>query len=282
MPKGRVRCASRAFTQPLPDTAVQLRVLGLFCLAALATLGCATADLEEGQPAPTADAAQRPATVAGTAEWLRTPAAHDWTHWWWPGKKNLAFKPTRKLGRPAVTVQVEHSMSVLRQPFQPSAQPLAPGPLRFSWMVDRLFPLADLAKADQDDAPVRIVLAFDGDRNKLSARARMQSELSRAVLGEEMPYATLTYVWCNTRPVGTVLVSARTDRVRKIVVESGAANVGQWLDYERDVQADFIKAFGEPPGPLIGIALMSDGDNTRGSATAWYGPLSLQSKPTPH
>ena len=63
----------------------------------------------------------------------------------------------------------------------------------------------------------------------------MQSELSRALLGEDMPYATLTYIWCNTRPVGTVLVSPRTDRVRKIVVESGEHHVGQWRDYQRDI-----------------------------------------------
>ena len=106
----------------------------------------------------------------------------------------------------------------------------------------------------------------------------MQSELSRALLGEDMPYATLTYVWCNSRPIGTVLVSPRTDRVRKIVVESGAGRVGQWLDYQRDVVKDFREAFGEEPGPLIGIALMTDADNTGEQINAWYGALRLSSR----
>jgi hypothetical protein len=103
----------------------------------------------------------------------------------------------------------------------------------------------------------------------------MQSELSRALLGEDMPYATLTYIWCNTRPVGTVLVSPRTDRVRKIVVESGETHVGQWRDYQRDIAQDFRQAFGEEPGPLIGVALMTDADNTGEKINAWYGALSL-------
>lgn len=40
----------------------------------------------------------------------------------------------------------------------------------------------------------------------------MLSELVRAVTGEEMPYATLMYVWCNTREPGEALASRREAR----------------------------------------------------------------------
>ena len=40
---------------------------------------------------------------------------------------------------------------------------------------------------------------------------------------------------------------------------------------------DFRDAFGEEPGPLIGIALMTDADNTGEQINAWYGALSLSS-----
>ena len=82
-------------------------------------------------------------------------------------------------------------------------------------------------------------------------------------------------MWCNTRPPGTVISNPRTDRIRKIVVESGAKNLKQWLDYERNIRADFEKAFGEPPGALVGIGIMIDTDNTHSMANAWYGPLRL-------
>lgn len=193
----------------------------------------------------------------------------------WPGKKNVPFVATSYDGRPALHVRANRSMSVLRQRLADA--PLQPKDIRFSWRVDGLLHGADIGVAGQDDAPVRVVLAFDGDRSRLTAKSRMQSELSRALIGEEMPYATLTYVWCNSRPIGTVLVSPRTDRVRKIVVESGARRVGQWLDYERDIAKDFRDAFGEEPGPLIGIALMTDADNTGEQINAWYGALSLSS-----
>ena len=73
------------------------------------------------------------------------------------------------------------------------------------------------AARDADDAPVRLVLAFEGDRSRFSAKNAMLSELARALTGEEMPYATLMYVWCNKRAPGTVVRNPRTDRIRKLV-----------------------------------------------------------------
>ncbi|MBP7521960.1 MAG: DUF3047 domain-containing protein, partial [Leptothrix sp. (in: Bacteria)] len=60
-----------------------------------------------------------------------------------------------------------------------------------------------------------------------------------------------------------------------VVVESGARRLGQWLRYERDVVADFRAAYGEDPGELIGIAVMTDSDNTGTEAEAFYGPIEL-------
>ena len=44
-----------------------------------------------------------------------------------------------------------------------------------------------------------------------------------------------------------ISTARRTDRIHKIVLESGAA-LGQWRNYERDVLADYRRAFGEDPG----------------------------------
>ena len=70
-------------------------------------------------------------------------------------------------------------------------------------------------------------------------------------------------------------INPRTDRIRKLVVESGPQRLSRWLDYERNVRADFEQAFGEPPGALVGIGIMTDTDNTQSQARAWYGPLNL-------
>jgi len=129
---------------------------------------------------------------------------------------------------------------------------------------------------DKTDSPVGVMVAFDGDRSRWAPRTHRLSELTRLLTGEELPYATLAYVWSEQYPVGTVIPNPRTDRIRKLVVDSGRAGIGQWQQHRRDVQADFRLAFGEEPGPISSVALMTDTDNTRTRLTAWYGPLQME------
>ncbi len=210
--------------------------------------------------------------------WATTPGA-AWEHREFPGKKPTAFHYERKDGRDAVAARSEASASMLRR--QTHVLPEDLGRVRFSWLVPALISEADMARRDTEDAPVRIVLAFDGDRSRLSPRDAMLSELARTLTGEEMPYATLMYVWCNKRQPGTVIQNPRTDRIRKLVVESGTARLNQWLEYERDVRADYERAFGEKPGALVGVAIMTDSDNTHSRTRAWYGPVTLVAPTAP-
>lgn len=196
-----------------------------------------------------------------------------WQHYLLPGKQATSFRLARSEGRDALAVQAKGSASMLRQKVYVASSELSQ--LKFSWKVPELIAQADMAVREADDSPVRIVLAFDGDRSKFSAKNAMLSELTHALTGEPMPYATLMYVWCNTRAPGSVITNPRTDRIRKMVVESGSTNLNQWLDYERDVRADFEKAFGETPGDLVGVGIMTDTDNTQTDIRAWYGTLKL-------
>lgn len=202
-------------------------------------------------------------------------AARPWRHQPFPGKTPTLFEYAREEGRDAVSVTADSSASMLRRPVR--IEPAELGNLAFSWKVPQLIADADIAERDADDSPVRVVLVFEGDRSRFSAKDAMLSELMRALTGEEMPYATLMYAWCRRRAPGTVVVNPRTGRVRTLVVESGAAKLNRWLDYRRNVRADFESAFGEPPGALVGIGIMTDSDNTRSTARAWYGPLRMHS-----
>jgi hypothetical protein len=120
------------------------------------------------------------------------------------------------------------------------------------------------------------MLAFDGDADRLSPRTRMMFDLMHSLSGEAPPFATLMYVWDPHAGLDSVVHNKRSDRVRKIVLETGPAQLGQWRRYERDVRADYRRAFGEDPGALIGVAVMTDSDNTQSGAEAWYGQISFQ------
>ena len=136
------------------------------------------------------------------------------------------------------------------------------GQVSFSWKVPALIAGADMMQVHTDDSPVRLVLAFEGDRSKFSVKNAMLSELALTLTGEPLPYATLMYVWGTDRAPGSIIEGHRTDRIRKLVLESGPQQLGRWIDYERDIKADFEKAFGEAPGALVGIGIMTDTDNT--------------------
>jgi Protein of unknown function (DUF3047) len=199
----------------------------------------------------------------------------QWQHYQLPGKHATQYSYVRLDGRDAMAGTAKSSASLLRQKIRIEPQDLAQ--IKFSWKVPALIAMADLAVRENADSPVRIVLAFEGDRSKLSAKNAMLSELAHAMTGEPLPYATLMYVWCNSCDPGTVITSSRSDRIRKMVVESGTQNLNMWMDYERNIRADYEKAFGEAPGALVGIGIMTDSDNTRSTTRAWYGRVQLAS-----
>jgi len=219
-------------------------------------------------------------SVVSSSTWALALTGGDnalaWQHFKLPGKTPSQFKHVRDGGREAMEATAQSSVSMLRQVV--NIHPADLGNVKFSWKVPALIAQADMAVRDTDDSPVRIVLAFDGDRSQFSAKNAALSELAKLLTGEELPYATLMYVWCNKRVPGSVIENPRTDRIRKLVVESGSNSLNQWLDYERSIRLDFEKAFGEAPGKLMSIAIMTDTDNTKSFARAWYGPVQLLTK----
>lgn len=255
--------------------------LPLICL--LATLA-ACAHFQDGKDESPADMPPAPEMLAGpfpaVLSSISTPtpgntagSAAVWQHYLFPGKRATQYRYQFVDGRHAVAAKAEASASMLRQRLRQA--PSALGRINFSWKVPQLIPGADLTRRETHDSPVRLVLVFEGDRSTFSMKNSMLSELARTLTGEEMPYATLMYVWCNECRAGEVMINPRTDRIREMPLESGSAHLGQWRDYERDVRADYLKAFGEPAGALLGVGLMTDTDNTGENTTAWYGPVSL-------
>jgi Protein of unknown function (DUF3047) len=215
--------------------------------------------------------------LAGCASSPPVPAlasADGWQAMTLPGKTPTTYQWSTKEGRPALMAHADRSASLWRKRFHPARQTV--GDVDFSWWVQNLIPTADLNDIDRGDAPARVIFAFDGDIGALPLRTRMMFDVAQVLTGELPPYATLMYVWDARLPVGTVVIHPRSDRVRQIVVDSGPAELHQWRDHRRDLAADFRRAFGEEPGALQSIALMTDSDNTRSQASAWYGPVELR------
>jgi hypothetical protein len=213
----------------------------------------------------------------GVSPWAKASMSSQepavWQHFKFPGKQPTQFSYVHEEGRDALAATARSSASLVRKVMH--VAPADMGQIRFSWKVPALMAKADMSVKETDDCSVRVVLSFDGDRSRCSPKNAMLSELARLLTGEELPYATLMYVWSKNRPAGSVIINPRTDRIRKLVVESGSDRLNSWLDYESNIRADFEKAFGEAPGALMNISVMTDSDNTRSNTKAWYGPLTL-------
>jgi len=252
------------------DTARRLALrttLSALGAVAVGLVGCATTPASPGDD----DAA----TLA-RSDWARASLlAPDgvWEHHVFPQRRPTRYTAGWHQGRAALHADSDAGTSAVRMRLRVPAAEL--GTLRWSWWVDALDERYDPRQRDSDDAVVRVLLTFEGGRERWSARDHSLSELARLVTGEPLPDATLMYLWDARLPVGTVIEHPATGRIRKLVVCSGPADLGRWVDLERDVLADMAHCFGETPQALTGVGLMTDANNTGSRARAWYGPLAL-------
>lgn len=151
--------------------------------------------------------------------------------------------------------------------------------LRWRWRVDHSLREADFHRKLSDDHAARVYVFFDVPLESLSFTDRTRIRLARSVISNDVPTAALCYVWDNNHPIGTSGWSPYTNRVRKIVLQSGNGLANRWLSESRDVAADYRAAFSvgtnHPLPRVIGIAVGSDTDQTNESVTAWFGDLSF-------
>lgn len=90
------------------------------------------------------------------------------------------------------------------------------------------------------------------------------------------PPRTLNYFWANHEPAGEFLNHPMTSRAKIITVESGNARAGQWISEERDVIADWRRAFpGRKMPKIVGVGMLTDGDSLNVRLSADYAGIEL-------
>jgi hypothetical protein len=148
--------------------------------------------------------------------------------------------------------------------------------LNWRWKTDALIPGADNRNKKREDAPLRIVVSFDGDMASLPAAEKRRFKLAKTFSSAPLPYATLMYIWSEQVPLETIIPSAHTSQVKMLVVASGKSGLGKWQTLQRRLPEDYRRAFGAAPGKLLGISVMSDTDNTGKTALGWYADIVIE------
>lgn len=130
--------------------------------------------------------------------------------------------------------------------------------LRWKWKVSELPLNGDEALPDGDDSAARVLLVFrDG----------------------ALPWQlkSVCYLWANTIPRGRSADNVFSSRVKLLAVRSGSEEIRMWKTEERNYVADYRQLFGKDPGRLVGVAIMTDTDNTGSRAVAYYDFIELRS-----
>ena len=150
--------------------------------------------------------------------------------------------------------------------------------IQWRWKAANIYRKGDIAKKEGDDSPARIWITFEYDPGKAGLIERAKLKLAQLLYDGCPPCGALVYIWASKTPVGTITSNPRTDRVKMIVVESGKDSLNTWITEERNIFDDYVTAFGSKPPMISGVAIMTDSDNTKESATAFYGDILFRKK----
>ena len=187
--------------------------------------------------------------TAGLAEPIIAPPDR-WEYLWFLGPAEIYRPSLTPEGRHSIDCQTHGDTGIL---LRDARLPLQPGTkLRWSWRVDEL--PTDLP---EDTLPsheyLSIAVEFDDGQD-------------------------ITYFWSSSLPVGTGFgcpLPNWKDRETHVVVRSGAAGLGRWLDEVRDVHADYVKYVGGPAREVVRVWLIANSLLTRGRGRCEYAAIEL-------
>ena len=143
--------------------------------------------------------------------------------------------------------------------------------LSWRWKVTDLAPSAD----SPDESPVRILVNFACDYSKIPFSDRLFYDEFRLFTGQQLPYAGVMYVWGSRTPNGGEVRNKYTSRIKMIAVESGRDKLGKWLEETRNVEQDYRRLFGEEPGRVVSVGLMTEADEGDRPLVAYYGDIAF-------
>ncbi len=126
--------------------------------------------------------------------------------------------------------------------------------LNWSWRIDQALPKLNEKTKTGDDYAARIYVVFKTGFTPLSAKA-------------------LNYVWSSNSNPDTHWPNAYTEKAIMIPLRSDQDELNNWQNEKVNIKEDLMKFFGKILKHIDGIAIMTDTDNSKGTASASYGDI---------
>jgi hypothetical protein len=178
-------------------------------------------------------------------------------------------------GKRILTTRSNASASgiIYKGSFSPFHHPI----LRWRWKVDDVYSKADPHTRQGDDYPLRVYVIFEYDPAKVGLAQRAKYGLAKKLYGEYPPLASLSYVWARKNIAEPFFDNPYTDRAKMIPLRSGTEHLGQWVEEEVNILADYRRVFGEDPPASASLAIMNDSDNTGEAAVSHMDFIEMRS-----
>lgn len=180
-----------------------------------------------------------------------SPGLEDWTKVRFPGIAPVDFSASSEGGL-AIAADSAAGMLWHSLPDDAKAKHMA----RWRWRVEQGVAATDLTRRGADDRAIAVYFVFS--ERPGNSYSPMQLLASAAV-------TTLAYVYGGDQPRDSIIASPHMGKRGKFITLRPADAPKQiWLDEKVDLSSDYRRAFGLPMPTLIGVAISSDSDDTRG------------------
>lgn len=182
------------------------------------------------------------------------------------------FEATDRNGETVLALRTQASYGVLTHAWLGAA----PEFLSWRWRLEQPLAATDIKTKAGDDAALKVCVMLDQPLTDIPLLQRSVLALARSVSGQNLPSATLCYLWDSRYPAGTRGPNPYSARVRYIVLNGSESATGQWVSQRRNIAEDFALLFGqESPAlpPVTAVAVGADSDNTQGNSLGYVAQL---------
>ena len=126
--------------------------------------------------------------------------------------------------------------------------------MNWTWKIDSVLSDVDETQKSGDDYAARVYVVISGGLFFWRTRA-------------------ISYAWASKQPKNSHWPNAFTKNATMVAVQSGPELVGQWVTEKRNILEDIENFLDIDKTQIDAIAIMTDTDNSKQSATAYYGDI---------
>ena len=150
--------------------------------------------------------------------------------------------------------------------------------LSWRWRVDRGLDLLEEQTKAEDDFAARVYIMFELDKSRASTFQRLRHRLAKLIYGKDIPGSALNFVWTSRLPAGTVWDNPFESSAKMIALAQGAKHGLADGNRRRGRSIPRTLSLAGPP-PLLGLAIMSDSDNSCQRTEARFADFKFLSPP---